>query len=916
MTGREHATVSVYDYDNNQVCILFDSTVDSDGQAYNITIDKKHNGYKELFFEISTIKNDENGDVVPNYRVDWLLNEYLIRVAVGSKVDWFIITEPQIEHVGGKSALEVTCSHVSVRLRMKKLYMVLDDTNGIGKCDNLANLILQGTGWSLGLCDTFYEANGTTEKIRTLTSSGKDGAYQLIGKLCELFNAVPIYNGDTRTVDIRSFAPFFYENGSENPTITEPNRLLELNYSKGMAGVKRKLNTDTLITRMYVEGEFGDDGYLGIEDVNPTGTNFVLDFSYFKSIGLFRPEHQTIVDNYQTALSNARDTSYVTFAQIEAKKNQLTGLWGNEFNYVIYDITNQVSTIAFDVSRIASARPDSAIVADTELYLLLSDGTVKYDAKVLGVTGNRITTTSAIPAGRTVVSMIAKVNAAAGAIGGKEVAIIAIDKSIDELDWATDAELIAEYMATRKNIVDGTSESEGLTPLVFRANTIAREIKDLQASYSTVISDIEAIENAFTNQMGDMLRDGYWQNKNYVVGQEEALYADAVDTIRIMSRPIATYEFDIIRMRGSEAAPEIDVDVHYPVHIIDESIAINTWGYVEDCKDVIDMPYMSTFTVSTRESSFAGQSFTDIISRIAEVAKEVAGKDAVFSRASIISADGQISTQSLQGIIDVNTTKLVSAMSNWKTDDNGNLLFTAQDGLSAMLLTGMGFMIASSKKPDGTWNWKTFGDGHGFTADVLNAGTVNAGLIKILGTNQFYWDADNIYIIDPDNHLRQIRIGRYDGINYGIGFTHNDGITWESAFGFDGIDLSYSTIPASQITGLSGTYLTHDEASNTYATTGTVGGINTTLTDLNDDIRMNIKFDNTGITIKKQDEAGGFSSKFTNSELGFYHNDTRMAYFSNNTLFVNNTHALIQQRIGNLIWLATGDGGVAAKWAT
>ena len=32
-----------------------------------------------------------------------------------------------------------------------------------------------------------------------------------------------------------------------------------------MGGVSRKLSTESLITRLYVDGEYGDDGYVGIE---------------------------------------------------------------------------------------------------------------------------------------------------------------------------------------------------------------------------------------------------------------------------------------------------------------------------------------------------------------------------------------------------------------------------------------------------------------------------------------------------------------------------------------------------------------------------------------------------------------------------------------------------------------------------
>lgn len=48
----------------------------------------------------------------------------------------------------------------------------------------------------------------------------------------------------------------------------------------------------------------------------------------------------------------------------------------------------------------------------------------------------------------------------------------------------------------------------------------------------------------------------------------------------------------------------------------------------------------------------------------------------------------------------------------------------------AIQLRGGAIRIANSKKSDGTWNWTTFGTGDGFTADVINAGTLNANLVR------------------------------------------------------------------------------------------------------------------------------------------------------------------------------------------
>ena len=45
-------------------------------------------------------------------------------------------------------------------------------------------------------------------------------------------------------------------------------------------------------TRLYVEGEYGDNGYVGIDDVNPTGLPFLLNFDYYRELGVFTEKHE------------------------------------------------------------------------------------------------------------------------------------------------------------------------------------------------------------------------------------------------------------------------------------------------------------------------------------------------------------------------------------------------------------------------------------------------------------------------------------------------------------------------------------------------------------------------------------------------------------------------------------------------
>ena len=59
-----------------------------------------------------------------------------------------------------------------------------------------------------------------------------------------------------------------------------------------------------------------------------------------------------------------------------------------------------------------------------------------------------------------------------------------------------------------------------------------------------------------------------------------------------------------------------------------------------------------------------------------------------------------------------------------------------------MQLCGEGFMIASSRNDDGSWDWRTFGTGEGFTADLIVTGFLSADRIQAHSITANHLSAD------------------------------------------------------------------------------------------------------------------------------------------------------------------------------
>lgn len=191
--------------------------------------------------------------------------------------------------------------------------------------------------------------------------------------------------------------------------------------------------------------------------------------------------------------------------------------------------------------------------------------------------------------------------------------------------------------------------------------------------------------------------------------------------------------------------------------------------------------------------------------RLAEIEKDVSLQQAragIYERAAAITPDGKVPTSILSGVIDAIQNEVHSAKGFVYHTDEGILILNGDrdatdpnlQATNAMLLSGGAFYLANSRNEDGSWNWRTFGDGEGFIATELISGSIKTDLIEIFGNTHFKWNGDNIYILDPNDSLKQIRIGKYNGVEYGIGYTKDGGETWNTALDFDGFSLTFDMI--------------------------------------------------------------------------------------------------------------------------
>ncbi len=842
----KHASLSVFDYSGKKVCDLYDSNVSQAGQAFDISVTTELNGWKELNFSLPYIVNEQD-----NWRWKHIKAEYQVRLKEGDREDWFIITSPKKSKSSRKISGDVNCGHLSGVLKTKNLYMTFDDTNGIGTLPYLMKQILSGTGWSFDEAgsDVFYENYATdesaekVEKKRSLSSDDKAGAYSLISSVCDLFNAYPVYDAVNKSVACHD--------------LNNKKAIWEAEVGRNLTALTKELDSESIVTRLYVEGDYDEDEYVGIDDVNPTGLSYLLNFDYYRKIGAFTDEHQAALDKYISEVAAIKKETVETATELAEKETLLSRLWGS-VNYVLWTVEDGKLGTQYIGGTVEDSQKTFS-VGDT-MYIFTDDK--KY-------TTEKVTVDTPSTFADNVIYVLKFIGKCNGSIGAKEVAIEAKQQVIDELKKENEKETTSDATRAKNNetikatqaaieevyygsgeaethaytvkatgeqeLADGSEADAALarssTSLIL--NTAAYKLstdtaslvsdKTVQidadgvfftfgnygvtgtfsknaspAEISGTISDLPAdilnvssaaktiklkcsggstklygttfsfnvsavayslyeqfdmavklaeevgkltnvqkeqlerqnnIEADFVLAMGDMLRDGYWNDDNYIKGQEQYLYNDALDVIKEISKPTVTYMVSLAVMSQAMGYMPDEVEINSKVRLYDPELDVNDIVYVEKIERYIDRKDQGSVEITNEEVDISA-SFDSIFSRIASVADLVEQKKTLFKRAEAITSDGSLATDRLNGAIDLLTTRLSSAVSNWYTDERGNIIFEAADGNSAMQLCGDGWMIADGKKDDGNWNWRTAASGQGIVADAIYTGYLSAERIE------------------------------------------------------------------------------------------------------------------------------------------------------------------------------------------
>lgn len=197
---------------------------------------------------------------------------------------------------------ELIQKRVSVYTGTKKLYDAISPSGTI-----LQDMVELVPTWSVGTIDAEL-----TTKYRTFNVSNSNVYNFLIENVCKAFDCVFIFDTVNKTISAKT---------TQNATTATD---IFLSFDNIIDNAEFDEKSDEIVTALSVYG----GGDLTIRSVNPLGTNYIYDFSYYANSGWMSSGLASAVSDWKTLVSSKQTEYSALLSEMRVYKSELIVLQG------------------------------------------------------------------------------------------------------------------------------------------------------------------------------------------------------------------------------------------------------------------------------------------------------------------------------------------------------------------------------------------------------------------------------------------------------------------------------------------------------------------------------------------------------------------------------------------------------------
>lgn len=190
-----------------------------------------------------------------NPLVNQIRERFLVKVVLGDASEWYVIRK-KTKSGNDTDTLKIECFSLGYELKYTKM---IDYSVTSTSCLKVLLECLKGTNWKVGYVNT--EFNLIYRSFDVSSSTKLDFLFQI----ADTFKGVVTFDTNNRLVNIWKEEELSVYKG------------FLISYGKYLQTIDEEIDMDEVCTRLHIRGNNG----LTINKVNPTGQDYIDDFSYF-----------------------------------------------------------------------------------------------------------------------------------------------------------------------------------------------------------------------------------------------------------------------------------------------------------------------------------------------------------------------------------------------------------------------------------------------------------------------------------------------------------------------------------------------------------------------------------------------------------------------------------------------------------
>lgn len=209
-----------------------------------------------------------------------------------------------------------------------------------------------------------------------------------------------------------------------------------------------------------------------------------------------------------------------------------------------------------------------------------------------------------------------------------------------------------------------------------------------------------------------------------------ALLQETWQALQSASQPLVSYQMSVVDLE------QIAGYAHEAVRLGDTVAVIDT-EFSPELRITAQVIEIDRDLINPQNTQIVLGNFLPITASVMKQVSDLQGQVNSI-QSSAVQVTDKIPTSKLEGVIDALQNEVQSSQGYvYLTSDEGLLILDApkdQNPTKAIQLKGGIIAIANSKDANGNWQWRTFGTGDGFTADLIKTGTLQGVSITLGGS--------------------------------------------------------------------------------------------------------------------------------------------------------------------------------------